>query len=83
MPSRSAASADLHIGLVNEPATACGVPVPSGSVDHERGEVLHPSVQADVVHLDAAFRQQLLEVSDRPNRRYQRTANRITSGGKR
>ncbi len=78
-------TANLHIGLVNEPAAASGVPAGSGSVDHELGEVLHPSVQAEVIHLDAAFRQQLLEVTvgQAEAARYQRTANRITPGGNR
>ena len=41
-------------------------------------------VHRHVVHLDAAFGEQFLDVrSDSPNRRYQRTASVMTSGGKR
>jgi hypothetical protein len=37
-----------------------------------------------VIHVDAALREQLLEVADdSPKRRYQPTANMITSGGNR
>jgi methylated-DNA-[protein]-cysteine S-methyltransferase len=48
---------DLHLGLVDEPAATDSVPAGSGRVDDERGEPLHPPVQADVIHLDAAFSQ--------------------------
>jgi hypothetical protein len=56
-------TADLHVGLVHEPAATHCMPAGSGRVDHERGEVLHPSVQAHVIHLDPALREQLLEVA--------------------
>ena len=38
------------------------MPARPGAVDHERGEMLHPSLKGDVVHLDAALRGQLLKM---------------------
>jgi hypothetical protein len=56
----------------------------SRRVDQHRRETLHPPEQRDVIHVDAALREQLLEVADdSPKRRYQPTANMITSGGNR
>ena len=45
---------------------------------------MHPAVQRDVIDGDAAFGEEFFEISVRePERRYQRTANMTTSGGKR
>jgi hypothetical protein len=46
---------DLQVGLVHEPAIPGDVPAWSGCVDQLRGEPLHPPVDRDVVHRDAAF----------------------------
>src|SRR6266511_707311 len=46
---------DLDIGLIDEPPVTWGVAAPSGGVGHQRREPLHPSVDGDVVDLDAAF----------------------------
>jgi hypothetical protein len=56
---------------------------PSGLRELRR-EPLDPPVDAHVIYLYATFRQELLDVSvGKPNRRYQRTAKVMTSGGKR
>jgi len=70
------------LGLIDEPPVADGVAAWPGRVDDQRREALHPPVQGDVVDVDAALGQELLESRyDNPYRRYQRTARRITSGG--
>ena len=46
---------DLHVGLVDEPSAANGVSSGSGGVDEQGSEALDPSVDGDVVDLDAAF----------------------------
>jgi hypothetical protein len=47
-------------------------------------EPLYPPVDRDLVDLDAAFDQELFDVTvGQAERRYQRTASTITSGGKR
>ena len=49
-----------------------------------RAATAHPPIQGDVVDLDDTLGEQLFEIpGDNPYRRYQRTANKITSGGKR
>src|ERR1700730_8215077 len=56
-------AADPHVGLVDEPASPHRVPARACRVDSERGEVLHPAVQGDVIDLDPALRQELLEIA--------------------
>ena len=75
----------LDVGLVDEPAAANGVPGRPGRVNHKRREVLDPPIQRDVIHFYPAFARGALRRSryDKPNRRYQRTASTITSGGNR
>ena len=54
---------DLHICLVDEPAVPRGVPAGPGGLDEQRGEPHHPAEDRGVVHLDAAFGEQLLDVA--------------------
>jgi hypothetical protein len=54
---------DLHVGLVHEPAISYSVPAGAGGLRQQRREPLHPSVDRDVVDLDPAFSQQLLDVA--------------------
>jgi hypothetical protein len=56
---------DLHVGLVHEPAISYSVPAGAGGLCQQRREPLHPSVDGDVVDLDPAFSQQLLNVAVR------------------
>jgi hypothetical protein len=49
----SPAPGDLHIGLVDEPPIAGGVPGRTGGVDELRRERLHPPVDGHMVDLDA------------------------------
>jgi hypothetical protein len=53
---------DLDVGLVHEPPVAAGVPQWAGGVSEQRGEPLHPPVHRDVVGLDTALGQQLLDI---------------------
>jgi hypothetical protein len=60
------------------------VPARPGCVDQQWREPLYPAIDADVIDLDPAFGQQLLDISIRQaERKYHRTANMITSGGNR
>jgi transposase IS116/IS110/IS902 family protein len=54
---------DLHIGLVHEPAVPDQVAAWPCGVGQQRREPLHPPVDGDVVDLDAALGQQLLDVA--------------------
>jgi hypothetical protein len=54
---------DFDIGFVDGPPVARCVPREAGGVGKQRGEPLHPSVHRDVVDLDAAFGEQLLDVA--------------------
>jgi hypothetical protein len=56
-------TADLDVGLVDEPAIARSVAGEPGGVGQQRREPLHPPENRDVVHLDPAFDQQLLDVA--------------------
>jgi hypothetical protein len=77
-------AADLHVGLVDEPAVTYRMAARPGSVDNERGEVLHPPLQGGVVGLDPALRGEFLEIAvGQAEAQYQRTASKITSGGNR
>src|ERR1700712_1819346 len=51
--------------LVHEPPVTGGVPAGPGRVDQQRSEPLPPAVNGHVVDRDAAFGQQLLDVSIR------------------
>jgi hypothetical protein len=60
-----AAAGELDVGLIHEPAIvgrATGRPC---GIEELRGEGLHPTVDRHVIDLDAAFGQQLLDVSVR------------------
>jgi uncharacterized membrane protein YgcG len=54
---------DLDVGLVHVPAVADPVPAEPGRVGQQRAESLHPSVHGDVVDVDAALSEQLLDVA--------------------
>src|SRR6266511_3038083 len=55
---------DLHIGLVDLPAVTDGVPARPGGVGQQRREPLHPAVDRDVVDLDPALGEELLEIAE-------------------
>ena len=77
-------TSDLHIRLVDEPADTGCVSARAGGLDGQKGEVLDPAVQRDMVDLDSTLREQLLDIPVRqPKRRYHRTASKITSDGNR
>ncbi len=70
---------DFDVGLVNESPVPDTVPAGSGRVDEERRESLDPSVDGEVVDVDAAFCQKLLHVAvGQAIASYQRTASEIT-----
>ena len=58
-------SGDLHVGFVDLPAIADAVAAGPGSLGQQGREALDPAVDRDVVDLDAAFGQQLLDVAVR------------------
>jgi hypothetical protein len=77
------ASGDLHIRLVDLPAVPDTMTAGSGGLGEQRREPLHPPEDGDVVDLDTAFGEQFFDVAEgQAERRYQRTASTITSGGK-
>src|SRR5664280_251937 len=56
------AAGDLHVGLVDEPTAAGAMPTWSGRVHQQWRDPLDPSEQGDLVDLDAAFSEELLEI---------------------
>jgi hypothetical protein len=54
---------DLHIGLIDLPAVTDGVAAGSGGLGQQWGKAHHPAIHHDVVDLDPAFCEQLLEVA--------------------
>jgi hypothetical protein len=56
---------DLHIGLIHLPAVTNSVPARPGGLGEQRREPQYPPVDGDVVNLDAAFGEQLLDVAVR------------------
>jgi hypothetical protein len=54
---------DLHVRLVDVPPVPDPVPTEPGRVGEHRCEPLHPSVHGDVIHLDATFGEQLLDIA--------------------
>jgi hypothetical protein len=48
--------------LIHKPTITCSVPARPGCVDQQRREPLHPAVDGDVINLDTALRQQLLDI---------------------
>jgi hypothetical protein len=59
------AAGDLDVGLVDEPPVTRGVTSWPGGVDELGSEGLHPADDRDVVDLDAALSEQLLNVAVR------------------
>jgi hypothetical protein len=57
--------ADLDVRLIHEPTIADPVSARPGRVREERREGLHPPEHCDVIDLDTALGQQLLEVAIR------------------
>jgi hypothetical protein len=56
---------DLHIGLVDPPTVPDHAAARPSSLGEQRREPLHPPVDGDVVGLDPAFGEQLLDVAMR------------------
>jgi hypothetical protein len=56
-------SPDLQVGLIDMPAIADDVPAGPGGLGELRGEPMDPAVHRDVVHVDAALGEELLDVS--------------------
>ena len=56
---------DLDVGLIDLPAVADRMPAGPGSLGQQRRESLDPAVDGDVIHVDAAFGEQLLDVAMR------------------
>jgi hypothetical protein len=56
---------NLHIGFIDEPAVTDTVPGRPRCVDDQRGETLHPPVDGDVINVDAAFGEELSDISVR------------------
>jgi hypothetical protein len=57
------APGDFHVGLIDEPAIAGRVPRRARGIDELEREGLHPAVDRDVIDLDAALGQQLLDIA--------------------
>jgi len=55
-------AADLDVCLIDIPAAADWAAAQPRSLSQQRGEAVHPPVDAHVVHLDTAFGEQLLHV---------------------
>jgi hypothetical protein len=55
----------LDVGLVDPPAIADGVPARPGGLSEQRREPLHPAVDRDVVDLDPALGEELLDIAIR------------------
>jgi hypothetical protein len=73
---------NLDVGLVHEPAITDAVATGPRRLDDQRREALHPPIDRDVVDIDPRpARSSATSRYDNPYRRYQRTANKITSGG--
>jgi hypothetical protein len=60
---RCSLTGDLLLGLVDEPTVGDRVPAWPGRVDEECGEVLDPPADGEVIDLDPALSEQLLNVS--------------------
>ena len=56
-------ASNLDLGLVGGPAVPDRVAGRASRVDQQRCEPLHPPVDRDVINLDAAFGEQLLDIA--------------------
>jgi hypothetical protein len=63
MVSVASSTGDLHVGLVDPLAIAHGVPARAGGLGQQWRERLHPAVDGDVVDLDPALGEELLDVA--------------------
>jgi hypothetical protein len=52
-----------HVRLIDEPAVTRSVAAQAGSLDELGTEPLHPAIDVDVVHNDAALGQQLIDIA--------------------
>ena len=59
------APGDLHVGRIDLPAVTDGMAAGPGGLGEQRGEALHPPVDGDMVDLDAALGEELLDVAVR------------------
>jgi len=57
------AAGDLHVGLIHPPAISHGMPARAGGFGQQGREPLHPPVDSDVVDIDPALGEQLLNVA--------------------
>ena len=57
------AAGDLDAGLINEPAITSSMPERASGVGKQRRESLYPSVDGDMVDLDAALGQQFFDIA--------------------
>jgi hypothetical protein len=55
----------LHIGFVDNPAITNTVTTRPRCVDHERSEALHPSLNGDMVDLDAVLGEKFFDIAVR------------------
>ena len=76
---------NLHVGLVDEPASPDGMTAGPRGVDQQGCEPLHPAMQRDVIHhLDAAFGEEFLQVPEgQPEPQIPAHRQEITSAGNR
>jgi hypothetical protein len=58
-------ASDLHVGLIDLPAVDDGMAAGPGGLGQQRRKPQHPPIDRDVVDLDAAFGEQLLDVAVR------------------
>ena len=56
-------SKNLDAGLIHEPAITDTVATRTYGVDHQRREALHPPIDRHVINVDAAFGEELFDVS--------------------
>jgi hypothetical protein len=56
---------DFDVGLIDEPAPPYDMAARSCRVDQQRRETLHPPKQGDVIDVDAALSEELLEIAVR------------------
>jgi hypothetical protein len=54
---------DLDVGLIDLATVADRMPAGPGGLGQDRRESLDPAVDGDVIHVDAAFGEQLLNVA--------------------
>jgi hypothetical protein len=58
-------TSDLHIGFLDKPAITNTLTTRPRGVNHERSEALHPSLDGDMVDVDAAFGEKFFDIAVR------------------